>query len=503
MQPSQQQTLLPLQAQPAVQRVIRIEKNLNSLGFFSPTASTGRQKQEKVIMFARELPGGVKTEAKATIMATSRGLPNTADLDKYLAFQSIVSDMKKKHGVVTNPIGFTTYQLLRVLGLKPTGKRYAEVDQWLDRMAGTMVKSEGAVYFAKTKRYMRDRFHVFEKVYTVGEELPDGYKAEQNYVFLSDWQLENLNHGHVLPIALEHYQQLRSDIAKNLVPLLYIWFFASRRPFQKRYQDLCQHLNIKVWSQFSRAREQFSPALDELKTIGYLTEWDLDRTVDGRDFKLLLTAGFIFREVQDDSLRQRDDTAQSSFDGDVKTLVERGVSEKVARRVLFGTAEDTNVQEQIEWIDSIISRDPKKFENPAGMYVSFIKDGITPPSAFLSSRRRSEKERNEGNQRTTEATEAARRAELESRYSEYREEQVNVYIAGLTAEARLKLSREARKSAGKYIGAFDALTPEQQEDLLNRLAFKAVVDEIPLLTAEEFRNRDHLQQMSLSSSVGR
>ena len=215
----QQQQLIPLPPQDvAPPRVVRIEKNLNSLGFFSSTASTGKRKQEKVVTFARELPGGIKTEAKATILGTSRGLPNTADLDKYLAFQLIVSELKKKQVVLTNPIGFTTYQLLRLLGLKPTGKRYAEVDHWLDRMAGTLIKSEGAVYFAKNKRYMKDRFHVFEKVYTVGEQLPDGHKAEQNYVFLSDWQLENLNHGYVFPIALEDYQQLRSDIAKNLVP---------------------------------------------------------------------------------------------------------------------------------------------------------------------------------------------------------------------------------------------------------------------------------------------
>ena len=115
------QELLPLQAPAGLQRVVRVEKNLNSLGFFSPTASTGKRKNEKVISFARELPGGIKTEAKATIMATSRGLPNTADLDKYLAFQLIVADLKKRQGVLTNPVGFTTYQLLRLLGLKPTG----------------------------------------------------------------------------------------------------------------------------------------------------------------------------------------------------------------------------------------------------------------------------------------------------------------------------------------------------------------------------------------------
>src|SRR5438128_3703140 len=111
-----QQTLIQIPAQQSVQRVVRIEKNLNSLGFFSPSTSTGPRKNEKVVLFTREVPGGVKTEAKATIMGTSRGLPNTADLDKYLAFQMIVADIKKRQGTVTNPVGFTTYQLLKLLG---------------------------------------------------------------------------------------------------------------------------------------------------------------------------------------------------------------------------------------------------------------------------------------------------------------------------------------------------------------------------------------------------
>lgn len=492
------QQLLPIPPPASPQRVVRIEKNLNTLGFFSPTASTGKRSNEKIVRFARELPGGIKTEAKATIMATSQGLPNTADLDKYLAFQLIVAELKKKHGELTNPIGFTTYQLLRLLGLKPTGKRYAEVDQWLDRMAGTLIKSEGAVYFAKSKRYMKDRFHVFEKVYTVGEELPDGRKAEQNYVFLSDWQLENLKHGYVLPIALEHYQQLRSDIAKNLVPMLYIWFYAAQRPFQKRYQELCQHLNIKLWTQFSRAREQFAPALTELKEIGYLSDWELCRTVDGLDFKLIFSAGPIFREEPNrERVRQRDDSViDAPFQQLVEKLHDRGLNEKIARRLLFGVGGDVDVDLQIEWVDSIIRRDPRKFDNPAGMYVSFIRDGITPPPSFLSSRRRKDAE-------PKEISPAPQRLELEIRYSEYREQQVKAYISDLRPEARSKLTKDARKAAAKYVNNLDLLTAEQQSDLINRFAFNLVIDEIPLLSIEEFQNREQYQQLPLDSSVGR
>ena len=497
----QQQQLLPVPVPQPLQRVVRIEKNLNSLGFFSPTASTGSRRNEKVITFARELLGGIKAEAKATILATSRGLPNTADQDKYIAFQLIVAELKKKHGVLTNPIGFTTYQLLRLLGLKPTGKRYTEVDQWLDRMAGTLIKSEGAVYFAKTKRYMKDRFHVFEKVYTVGEQLPDGRRAEQNYVFLSDWQLENLNHGYVLPIAIEQYQQLRSDIAKTLVPMFYIWFYASRRPFQKRYRDLCQHLNVKTWTQFSRAKEQFSPALTELQEVGYLTDWELCPTVDGLDFKFIFSAGPIFR---DDALRQRDDSAvlDGRFSAALENLVARGVNERSARRLLFGVPEDVDVTEQIEWIDSIISRDPRKFENPAGMYVSFIRDGIAPPATFISSRRRKEIERLEEEKRGGDAS-LAKQLEIDSRYAQYREEQVKAYIDSLRPEARAKLSKDARKAATRYVNQFDLLTREQQRDLTARLEFNMVVGELPIATREEFENREQFQQLSLGSSQGR
>jgi len=502
--PPAQQTLLDLADPPGVQntvattRVVRIEKNLNSLGFFSSTASTGQRKQEKVITVTRELPGGIKSEAKATIMGTSRGLPNTADLDKYIAFQSIVAELRKKNGVVQNPIGFTTYQLLRALGLKPTGKRYAEVDQWLDRMAGTLIKSEGAVYLARTKRYVRDRFHVFEKVFTAGEVLPDGHVAEQNYVFLSDWQLENLNHGYVLPIALEYYQQLRSDIAKNLVPLLYIWFYASRRPFQKRYLELCQQLNIKVWSQFSRANEQLSPALNELQQIGYISEWELCRTVDGTDLKLIFVAGPIFRDQPREDFRQRDDSAlvDADFNARLALLVARGVAEKAARRLLFGLSDDARIEEQVEWIDSIIESDPKRFENPAGMYVTFLRDGILPPADFLSSRRRKEQTDADA---TTRAT-AAAAIELENRYAEFREEQVQAYIGALSAETRVRLEKDSRKAAAKSLTHFDLLSREQQDNLAARFAFRLVVDEIPVLTLEEFRNARRPEQPRLPSS---
>ena len=50
----------------------------------------------------------------------------------------------------------------------------------------------------------------------------------KNYVWLSDWQLENVNNHHQLPVDFETYKKLKNDIAKTLVPLLQIWLYATR-----------------------------------------------------------------------------------------------------------------------------------------------------------------------------------------------------------------------------------------------------------------------------------
>jgi len=263
-------------------------------------------------------------------------------------------------------------------------------------------------------------------------------------------------------------------------------------------------MNIKVWTQFSRAKEQFSPALTELQEIGYLSDWELCRTLDGTDFKLVFAAGPIFRnESRSDQLRQRDDKAvvDERFNRTLNALTDRGLTEKAARRLLFAVPDDIEPMEQIAWIDSIIARDPRKFENPAGMYVSFIRDGIMPPPGFVSSHRRKQLETD--HLRNAEAAAGAKALEMEIRYSEYCERQVNSYISTLMPEARLKLTKDARKAATRHISHFDALTREQHDDLVSRFAFNIVVSEISLLTREEFCSREQFQQLSLDSSEGR
>ncbi len=120
------------------QDFIKLEKNLNYISFFSPSKSKrGKSNPQaaprvRTITYPpREIDGKI-VHPRTTIKPDAQlGLPTTADRDKYMAFMKIVTDRKAKLGQVQNPIGFTTYELLKGLGLTDAGFHYEEVNQFL------------------------------------------------------------------------------------------------------------------------------------------------------------------------------------------------------------------------------------------------------------------------------------------------------------------------------------------------------------------------------------
>ena len=287
---------------------VKVEKNLNSLGFFTPSSKAIKGTKAKTITFTR-MVDGKKVEAKVTIApAAIYGLPVTADQDKYLALQKIITDIKQAQGSVSNPIGFTSAEILRLLGHADSGKNFHDVHEWMKRMTATTIISEGAVFFAGRKKWARDIFRVFDRSVAVGEELEDGRVSDRHYVWLSDWQLENINANHLLPIDFETYKKLKSHIGKALVPMLQVWLFASmeKGSCEKRYDELCQYLNISQYPHLSKIKEKLSPALDELKSHGYISKWKIEPTSDKTSFKIIFFHGEKFHRDRQQRLGQAD-----------------------------------------------------------------------------------------------------------------------------------------------------------------------------------------------------
>lgn len=290
---------------------IKIEKNLISLGFFTPSSKRIKDEKSKTITFTKVIDGK-RIEAKATIVpAAIYGLPVTADQDKYLALQKIINDLRQEKGEVVNPVTFTSAEMLKLLEQADAGKNYQEISEWLDLMSNTGIISEGVVYLAGKKVWAKDRFRVFDRAVSFGRELEPGKVAEKNYVWLSEWQLENINNNYLLPVDFDAYKQLKNHISKALVPLLQIWLFASREEgyFEKRYDEICQLLRIRQYFYLSEIKRNFAPSLDELVEHEYLESWQIEKTSDKKGYKVIFRHGEKFHQDRKKRLGQKGQNA--------------------------------------------------------------------------------------------------------------------------------------------------------------------------------------------------
>ena len=356
-------------------------------------------------------------------------------------------------------MGFTTAELMAVLGKRNIpGFYYKEVEDWLMRMTSTTISSEGIVYLAGRKSWANDTFHVFERAVTMGKELPDGGVADKHYVWLSDWQLENINSQFLLSVDLEQYSKLRNYIGRTLVPVLQIWLYASRHEgyYSKRYDEFCQHLNIKQYPHLSQIKQVLSPSLDELVQYGYLTRWDVVpmRTEDG--YKVCLWHGERFGAEKPRAERlvaaPVKAEAGASAAGVVAALAERGIAAATARRLAEGAGEA--ILDQLEWGDWLVGQSGGKFFNPPGFYVYLIRNRVMPPAGFETSRMKARKEEARG----ARDREYGQRLEMEGAYREYREKEIGRFIrenypSGYLRQATERKKKEllkSQKSAGLW-----------------------------------------------------
>jgi hypothetical protein len=499
----------------------KIEKNLASLGFFTPSSKRIKDTKAKTITFAKTIDGN-RVEARATILpAALYGLPVTADQDKYFALQKIITDIQQRQGKVTNPITFTSAELLHLLHkYRDSGKNYKEMEEWLTVMSATTIVSEGVVYLAGRKVWAKDRFHVFDRAVSFGKELEPGKVADKNYVWLSQWQLENINNHWLLSVDLEAYRQLRNHIAKALVPLLQIWLFASREEgsFEKRYDELCQILNIRRYHHRSRVQEQLAPSLNELTQHRYLKSWQVEHTTDRTGYKIILRHGDKFHRDRRRRLSQKEQAssppkpqptaavsppiqprtvpapqrhaADQTIDSALLVeLTKRGISATQAQKRLQSLAPAQPVHDQLEYGDYIISQaSPGTFRNPPGFYISLIRDNVIPPDSFETTHRRQLREQREQERQQWLFEEQ----QLRSDYDRYREQQKDRYIKEHLTDEHYQRLFQAKK---KHFKRQYPLLPDQTLIDMAHGAIRGEIEpQVTSLTFEEWKKQRSRQQ---------
>jgi hypothetical protein len=448
----------------------KVDNNLTGIGFFTASSKRSRKAIEKTTIMVDQ---GVKY--RISILPSAKyGLPITQDQDYWLALMHLVEKRRRQEGKFTNPFVFATAEIIQILGQVDSGQNYKAVQEWLSVMAFTGI--EGGAYNVAQKRWSIDRTHAVERIVSAGKKLPDETIADKNYVWFSQWQLDNINAGNLIAIEMSTYTQLENNISRTLVPHLQEWLFASQRDgrFEKKYEDVCQLLGVRIYQYHSDIERQFKPSLDELTTFGYLAKWAIDPMADREHYKLVLWHGPKYhrdRKARQESqgrieppggdeaqaARQprqrrlnlaspaepeRQTTAAAVIDPQIiAELAQRGIGETDARQILGSLPPDHPVLDVLEYGDSLVSRKRSKIENPPGFYISLLLRKVPVPASFLSSRKAREIEA--ANQAKYQARMERQAAELAAEEEERRS--LNARIAAMTPEVRQELFGQATK----------------------------------------------------------
>jgi Replication initiator protein A/DnaA N-terminal domain len=397
------------------QGIIRSEVNFLAYPFFALSRHDKRLRTEYHTTEAR---GDEKLEVYWEVSANPKyGYPGVFDSRVHKAIEHIISQMKPP---IQNPVRIgSLLNLAKIMGLglskngKLRGKTYKEIQDSLTRIVTTSVESKGTFYDRSKERWIKDVFHLYDRVVFIGQKLPNGEIADTNYLVLGSWYLESINARYVKPLDYTYYRSLQSPIASRFYELLGVKFKGSLF-INYRYSKLCQLLPITRYQHLARAKQQLEPAHQELIRTGFFdnVEWVKVKD-DPHDWLVNYWAGErAKKEIEEgkrgnnhealpppDDLQLGQSTASSAppqADDDVNddvanALQNFGISKKQALR-LAKKYPAQYVLEKLELTQWLVDRkSPLVSKNPQGFLVKALEDDYKAPAQYKGKRAKASK----------------------------------------------------------------------------------------------------------------
>ena len=389
-----------------IPETIRSEVNFLVLPFFALWDKDVNRKTETVYKTTVMRNSG-KLEIVWTVSSNPRyGYPGPFDKEVHKAIEQIIGDLPLP---VENPIPLgSLYSLYKRMGINRIGgAQYRRIKDALKRIIAATIESEGTFYSKEGKRWINDIFHLYDRVIFKGEELADGDIAENNYLFLNSWYLDNINASYVKPVDWSYYKILETPIAQRLYELLSVKFYGllmrGGRFVSYKYSTICQLLPIARQTYFSNARNILDPAHKKLEDTNFLSKWyweEVGKKGEDKDWLIKYYPGRRAREeikkfrvgeqleLELSSRREEDITkskreSPAEVQGVVDQLVKRGITPSVAEK-LVNTYPSDRIYTQIEVLDWLKERNDALVENSAGFLRKAIEENYQPPDGYIT-----------------------------------------------------------------------------------------------------------------------
>jgi len=383
-------------------KIINSEVNLLVFPFFS--LSTKGLKNKTTTIYQEIIKkGNQEINLLWKVSSNSEyGYPGPFDRKVQQAISEILSEILKKEGEIKNPIPLgSLYNLCKRMNINYSGAEYRKVKEAFKKIKTTSIESKGTFYSKDSQQWIEDVFSLYDRVIFKGEKIGDNEIADDNYLFLGSWYLQNLNSFYIKPIDYDYLQSLKSKIASRLYEILGVKFYGLRNKRENficyRYSKLCQLLPVTPHEYISLAKQQLDPGNNELRDTGFISKYDWSEN-GNKDWLIYYWPGERAKEeIKRAKIKSINDRTGEYLPGPkeevkkysheqislINQLVKINVSKVTAEKLI-----KNNDQELIKkWIEAI---NYTNAEDKAAYLVKAIKEKWQVPEEYLREKREEE-----------------------------------------------------------------------------------------------------------------
>jgi hypothetical protein len=359
-------------------------------------------------------------------------------------------------------------------------------------------------------------------VHFKGETLPNGRKADAVYISLNDPYREILNTVPQRPLDYDYLKALHPLPQRfyEIIGRVFYTTFKYGHPAKLMYSDYCTYSTQQRSFDWNFVRAQMHQMHRPHLQSGYLEKVEFESTTDAEgqpDWTMIYTPGPKARAEHiafttgwkpprgipapktpnavaagaargnpPGEFRPRAAPPAAAKPAEIPAhlvaeLTRRGVSETQARRLLANVSDGQAAVDVLEWGDHLVRQaKPGVLRNPPGFYIYLLKEKITPPDGFETSRKR--EARAEAARKENELN--SWRLYIRVAYDEYLQKAIDEYIAvhytGTQMEELIRAKVAERRQQRKMLPT-DTLIQIAYRDIRAEIAAR-----IPVMSMEEF-----------------
>jgi len=271
--------------------VIRQELNIEKWPLFAPSAC---RKKSREITREVTLENGDKVTRKVTIGKVNENEVDILRIADYKIFNVLIKLWEKTGRPVNEKVNFTLYNVSTSLKTTGGGRNYQELRKALERLRSVPIKWEDSFYRKET-----DTTEKLVKYFNILEDLEiferRKEKSDQAYFAFSSFKLNyriiiNLLNNYSKPLYLDVILGFEREISVFLYRHLDL-IMADKNFYERNTEYLFDDIELSKYKYPSQRKRLLKPALKELEgvelTTGILSQAKLEKTVDGKDWKVV------------------------------------------------------------------------------------------------------------------------------------------------------------------------------------------------------------------------